>query len=223
VRRKKHVGELAQIEDDVATTAQAAATAAAHDVEAANAAQAASRSREAHEDGTVNIPADAARSAADAATTADAYATSAAELAEVSGEATVLESPPLAEPYEESEDVEGSSARESHDGTEAPERAPSVEGDGGSDLLGLDSPGAKAPRVLARLGLLTLLGAAGSFVLSLLLVAIVAEGTVVDVIVLIAWLGAAVMSIAGVLLIAAAGITRAAGASAQARSTTNNT
>lgn len=220
-RRQEHVDELVQMEDDLARAAEAAATAAAHAVAAAGAAEAASQAREAKRDAAADTAAGAARNAAGAAKSASVEA---AKVTAASGEATVLESPSPEMPDQEPKDEnEASPATEPHDGSEAPEPAPTAEGDESGDLLGLDSPATTTPRVLARLGLLALLGAAGSFVLSTLLVSIVSRGTVVDVFVLIAWLGVVALSIAGILLLAAAGITKAAGARVQTRTSTNST
>lgn len=209
------------LDADVAKAAEAAATAAAHAVEAAKAAEAASRGREANGNEPVGAAADAARAAAGAAEVANANADRAAEMAAASSEPTALE-PSLSEPGDETEEpqlanVDHSQTAGTDDGITKVERTATPDGENAGDLLGLDSPTSSTPKILARLGLLAALGAAGVFVLSVLAVSLVAKGTVLDVIVLITWLGVAGLAIASVLLIAAAGIIKVVEPSRQGR------
>lgn len=86
------------------------------------------------------------------------------------------------------------------------------------DLLELDSEGV-SPRALARLGLLALAVAAATLGISILLGS-VAGGSALDFVIFVAWLAAALLFMAGSLLLAAAGVaalinrTRATGPSA---------
>jgi hypothetical protein len=64
---------------------------------------------------------------------------------------------------------------------------------------------------------LAIIGAVGSFVVSVLPLSVIATGTALDVIVLITGLGFAVLSIAGVLLLAAAGVIKVVESSRQGR------
>lgn len=72
------------------------------------------------------------------------------------------------------------------------------------DLLELDSTGA-SPRALARLGLLSLAVAAGTFIASILLASAPA-GSVLDLVVFVVWLAVVVLCVGGTSLLAAAGI-----------------
>ena len=156
------------LEANVAKAAEAAATAAAHAVEAAKAAEAASKDREAYGNAAAVAAADAARQAAGAAKAANAER--ATEMAATSSEPTVLE-PSLSEPGDETQEpqpteVNQSPTAERDDGIEPTETTTTLDGDEAGDLLGLDSPTSSTPNVLARLGLLAALGAAGVFALS---------------------------------------------------------
>ena len=64
------------------------------------------------------------------------------------------------------------------------------------------------PANLLRLGALSVGTAVMIFLISTAAVAVFPKGTVLDVVVLVMWLGAVVTSIGGVLLVAAAGITK---------------
>jgi hypothetical protein len=147
-------------------------------------------------------------------------------MAAASSEPTVLDSP--SEPGDETQEPQTKKAEPSEtdgtdDGVETAESTASLDGeDAAGDLLGLDSPAAGTPHLLGRLGLLAILGAAGMFVLSVLAVSLVAKGTVLDVIVLITWLGVAGLSLAGVLLLVAAGFIRVVESSRRGREPTED-
>lgn len=98
-----------------------------------------------------------------------------------------------------------------------PADSPGSDEDAG-DLLGLDEPGPATPRVLARLGLLAFVGAAVSLALSVLVISAIGQSAVLDVVGLILWVGVAMMSIAGTILLATAGILKAVDVGRQARS-----
>jgi hypothetical protein len=205
----------------VAKAAEAAATSAARAVEAAKAAEAASRGREANKNEPMGAAADAARAAAEAAEIANSHADSAAEMAAAASEPTAVQ-PSLSEPGDETEEpqlanVDHSQTAGTDDGITTVESTANPDGENVGDLLGLDSPTSSTPKALARLGFMAALGAAGVFVLSVLAVSLVAKGTVLDVIVLITWLGVAGLAIASVLLLAAAGIIKGIEASRQGR------
>jgi hypothetical protein len=205
----------------VAKAAEAAATAAAHAVEAAKAVEAATKDREANGSGAAVAAADAARQAASAAEAANAHAEKAAAMAAASSEPTVLE-PSLSAPGDETQELQPtefnqSPVAEPDDGIESTENTTTLDGDEAGDLLGLDSPNSSTSHVLVRLGVLTIIGAVGSFLISVLPLSVIAAGTALDVIVLITGLGFVVLSIAGVLLLAAAGVIKVVQSSRQAR------
>jgi hypothetical protein len=73
------------------------------------------------------------------------------------------------------------------------------------DILELNHP-ERRHRTLGRLGLLALGVSAALFLFSFLLMAILTTGSVLDLVVLILWLGGTLLAIAGVGLLAVAGI-----------------
>jgi hypothetical protein len=73
------------------------------------------------------------------------------------------------------------------------------------DILDLNDP-ERGDRTLGRLGLLVLGVSAALFLFSFLLMAILATGSVLDLLVLILWLGGTLLAIAGVGLLAIAGV-----------------
>src|SRR5687768_12015885 len=73
------------------------------------------------------------------------------------------------------------------------------------DILDLNDP-ERGDRTLGRLGLLVLGVSAALFLFSFLLMAILATGSVLDLLVLILWLGGTLLAIAGAGLLAIAGI-----------------
>lgn len=73
------------------------------------------------------------------------------------------------------------------------------------DILELNDP-ERGHRTLGRLGLLVLGVSAALFLLSFLLTSILVSGGVLDLLVLILWLGGTLLAIAGVGLLAMAGI-----------------
>jgi hypothetical protein len=73
------------------------------------------------------------------------------------------------------------------------------------DILELDSP--HRHRTYGRLGLMVLGSSVVLFVTSLLLVTTVANGNLLDLVVLVLWLASAALAICGLGLIAVAGVT----------------
>jgi hypothetical protein len=85
------------------------------------------------------------------------------------------------------------------------EASPSHDREPADDILELNDS-ERGHRTLGRLGLLVLGVSACLFLLSLLLMAILTTGSVLDLLVLILWLGGTVLGIAGVGLLTVAGI-----------------
>ena len=71
------------------------------------------------------------------------------------------------------------------------------------DFLELDNP-ERQDRTFGRLGLLALGTGASIFVISFLLMSTVAKGSLLDLVVLVLWLGSACLALAGVGLLALA-------------------